>query len=177
MAAHLQHGVRQAEKERSRHRHGGALSPQTSRVVALRVADLAVQQRGGLEHFSGLEAAMLKDFAFCDCIVDLGIEELERRGTVVDAEGNPLPILKALATFMNTKRLHGVALGLQRPVRAVPALADYLQARSGAADAPSAPVCSDNGSFNQPAPAPAEAQPPRGAGAPARGEDEDDTDH
>lgn len=137
------HGVRSLGDERDAHRHGEPLSAATDLAIRDRVAEIAADHRGGLDQYSGVERPLLKDLALCDNIIDTIVAELGRRGGILDADGAPLPVLKCLATFMNTKRLHAVALGLERRARDVGSLRDWMAAKQHTPDEHDTPESSD----------------------------------
>jgi hypothetical protein len=107
-------GVRSLEVQR----YSGNIKPATQAVIQSRVLELAEDQ-GGLKRLSARELSLLRDAALCDLIIERAVEALDAADTlfVETAEGLAfLPVLRGLATFMNTKRLHFVKLGL-RPKR------------------------------------------------------------
>src|SRR5215468_8613376 len=122
MAYNPIHGVRALAVQRQR----GVLPADTQIAVEERARELAADQ--GSEP-TAREWSLLRDMALCDLICERTVAELARRGTIFTEQGEYWPVLKQLATFLNTKRLHALALGL-RPepeVERLPNVASLLE--------------------------------------------------
>jgi hypothetical protein len=134
------HGVRALQEERHHHQLGEPLSEATALAIRDAVLEYAVD-RGGLENCNHVELSLISDMALCDLIRDHVLAEAIRRQTLFGADGQLLPMFKSLATYMNTKRLHAMALGLRpEPADRLPSLQDYLASRAAAAETHAAPA-------------------------------------
>jgi hypothetical protein len=101
------HGVRALQEQQ----RTGELTVATQQAIAARVLAFAADE-GGLERVNARRLALMYDAALCDLIAQKTVEELDRRGTIFTQDAQYLPVLRSLATFLNTKRLHLTALGL-----------------------------------------------------------------
>lgn len=109
------HGAAQLTSRRTPSRRHVPLPSGTEAAVQAAVRSMA-KDRGGLSCCNAVERAILRDMGLLSLVSVRVIEEVERRGTIFTADGDLLPVFKSLATFMNTFRLHALAIGI-RPER------------------------------------------------------------
>lgn len=124
-----------------RSRHAPQLDAEAEAAVQSYVAHYAEDEPGGLAAMSNRELSILRDVAVADAIIERAFNWAAAQPTIIDAEGNLLPVLgKSLLAYINSKRLGLVALGL-RPQRSdqTPDLQTYLAsaAQRAAQPAPS----------------------------------------
>ncbi len=126
MSRPVEHNVRGLESQRRRFLAGKSLPSETYAAVERRAKDLA-RGRGGLRKCNGVERHLYFDMALVALIRDAVLDEVDRRGTLFTDEGALLPVFTALATFLNTGRLHAMALGIKPDVASsTPSLDAYL---------------------------------------------------
>jgi hypothetical protein len=147
-----QHGVRALQEERRQHHLGVPLSVDTWMAIGERVEQYLADR----PEPNTVERSMFVDMALCDAIRDASIDEAARRKTLFDSDGALLPVFKTLATYLNSKRLHAVALGI-RVDRAdkVPSLATYLAEKAAERAAATEPATIPD----TPIPSPADTPP------------------
>jgi hypothetical protein len=144
----LDHNVRALDDQRRGWLKGKALPSATDIAVQKKAIELA-RGRGGLRKCNGIERSLIFDMALCALIRDAVLAEAERRGTLFTDTGALLPVFGALATFMNTSRLHALALGIRPESNGSSATLDAYLAKKAkkkqrAAAAPaSEPVAAD----------------------------------
>ena len=78
-----------------------------------------VEDLGGEENLTGAKRAVLWVARGCLAVFALGLEDLKNRGGLVDPQGNVSDVVKVLATYGNSLRLHLTAVGLNRVPRNV----------------------------------------------------------
>lgn len=78
-----------------------------------------VEDLGGEENLTSAKRAVLWVARGCLAVFALGLEDLKNRGGLVDPNGNVSDVVKVLATYGNSLRLHLTAVGLDRVPRNV----------------------------------------------------------
>lgn len=139
----VQHGVAKLAAAR----RGGVLDEESEAAVCARMNEYAADA-GGLQNLSNRELSIARDVAIVDLLITEIFAYARRRGSIFLRNGQLIPVLdRNLATYLNTKRLHLVALGL-KPDRSdkTPTLTEYMASKQ---------TTTPNGHSEPPASAPA----------------------